>query len=52
MHTQTLDAWRHEHVYLGARHDENERRSGLVVILTATMMIIDIVNTYKSTHDV
>jgi hypothetical protein len=20
MHTKTLDAWRHEHVFLGARH--------------------------------
>jgi len=43
MHTQTLDAWRHEHVFLGARHDENERRSWLVVGLTATMMLVEIV---------
>ena len=43
MHTHTLDAWRHEHVFLGARHDENERRSWLVVSLTATMMIVEIV---------
>lgn len=43
MHTKTLDAWRHEHVFLGARHDENERRSWLVVGLTATMMVVEIV---------
>jgi cation diffusion facilitator family transporter len=43
MHTHTLDAWRHEHVFLGAQHDENERRSWLVVSLTATMMIVEIV---------
>lgn len=43
MHTQTLDAWRHEHVFLGARHDENERRSWLVVGLTATMMVVEII---------
>jgi cation diffusion facilitator family transporter len=43
MHTHTLDAWRHEHVFLGARHDENKRRSWLVVSLTATMMIVEIV---------
>ena len=43
MHTHTLDAWRHQHVFLGAQHDENERRSWLVVGLTATMMIVEIV---------
>jgi cation diffusion facilitator family transporter len=43
MHTHTLDAWQHEHVFLGARHDENKRRSWLVVGLTATMMIVEIV---------
>ena len=34
MHTQTLNSWRHEHVFLGPRHDENERRSWFVVGLT------------------
>jgi cation diffusion facilitator family transporter len=38
MHTETLDSWRHEHVFLGARHAENERRTWIVVALTATMM--------------
>jgi cation diffusion facilitator family transporter len=43
MHTHTLDAWQHEHVFLGARHDENKRRSWLVVGLTTTMMMVEIV---------
>lgn len=40
MHT---DAWRHEHVFLGARHDANERRTWLVVGLTAAMMVVEII---------
>src|ERR1700730_1801963 len=42
MHTHTLDTWRHEHVFLGVRHDENERRTWLVVGLTAVMMVVEI----------
>ena len=34
---------RHEHVFLGDAHEENERRSRLVVALTALMMTIEIV---------
>jgi cation diffusion facilitator family transporter len=43
MHSHTLDGWRHEHVFLGAAHDRNERRTWLVVGLTATMMVVEIV---------
>ena len=43
MHTHTLDAWRHEHVFLGAGHDQNERRTWLVVGLTAVMMVVEII---------
>ncbi|HTR85287.1 MAG TPA: CDF family Co(II)/Ni(II) efflux transporter DmeF [Reyranella sp.] len=42
MHSHTLDDWRHEHVFLGAAHDRNERRTWLVVGLTATMMVAEI----------
>lgn len=42
MHSHTLDGWRHEHVFLGARHDRNEKRTWLVVGLTATMMVAEI----------
>ena len=39
MHSHTLDDWRHDHVFLGAAHDRNERRTWIVVGLTATMMV-------------
>ena len=42
MHSHTLDDWRHEHVFLGAAHDRNERRTWAVVALTATMMVAEI----------
>jgi cation diffusion facilitator family transporter len=37
-----MDDWRHDHVFLGAAHDRNERRTWLVVGLTAGMMVIEI----------
>ena len=43
MHSHTLDSWRHEHVFLGAAHERNERRTWAVVGLTATMMAVEIV---------
>src|SRR5215468_2648818 len=42
MHSHTLDDWRHEHVFLGAAHDRNERRTWLVVGLTAAMMAVEV----------
>src|SRR5215471_8229590 len=42
MHSHTLDDWRHDHVFLGAAHDRNERRTWAVVALTATMMVVEI----------
>jgi cation diffusion facilitator family transporter len=42
MHSHTLDDWRHEHVFLGAAHDRNERRTWLVVGLTTAMMVVEI----------
>jgi Co/Zn/Cd efflux system component len=42
MHSHTLDEWRHEHVFLGARHEHNERRTWLVVALTGTAMLAEI----------
>lgn len=32
----------HEHVFLGLDHDRNERRTWLVIALTATMMVVEI----------
>jgi cation diffusion facilitator family transporter len=41
-----LDAYTHEHVFLGAAHDENARRTRWVVALTAVMMIGEIIAGY------
>lgn len=43
MHSQSIEPWRHEHVFLGDHHDRNERRVWLVVGLTLTMMVGEIV---------
>jgi Co/Zn/Cd efflux system component len=42
MHAQSIDDWQHEHVFLGAEHDRNERRSWAVVMLCLTMMTAEI----------
>ena len=42
MHSHSLDAWRHDHLFLGAGHDRNERRTRWVVVLTAAMMVAEI----------
>jgi cation diffusion facilitator family transporter len=43
-----LDTHTHEHVYLGAAHDENARRTRWVVALTAVMMIGEIIAGYMA----
>jgi cation diffusion facilitator family transporter len=43
MPTPTPDPWSHEHVYLGDAHEANERRTWIVVALTAAMMVGEIV---------
>ena len=43
MHTHSLDAYQHEHVFLGARHSANERKTWAVIALCAAMMIAEIV---------
>jgi cation diffusion facilitator family transporter len=42
MHSQSLEPWRHPHVFLGASHARHERRVWLVVGLTALMMVAEI----------
>lgn len=32
----------HEHVYLGGNHERNERRTWLVIAITAAMMVVEI----------
>lgn len=43
MHSHSLDHWTHDHVFLGARHAHNERRTWFVVVLTLVMMVGEIV---------
>lgn len=43
MHTQSIDDWRHQHVFLGADHARNERRTWIVIGLTAAMMVGEII---------
>ena len=42
MHNHSLAAWQHEHVFLGERHESNERRTWFVVALTTAMMVAEI----------
>jgi cation diffusion facilitator family transporter len=42
MHTRSVEDWQHEHVFLGAQHARRERRTWLVVGLTAAMMVVEI----------
>ena len=42
MHSHSLDDWRHDHLFLGADHARNERRTRWVVVLTAAMMAVEI----------
>ena len=43
MQTHTLDQHMHDHLFLGEKHERNERRTWLVVALTLVMMIAEIV---------
>ena len=43
MHTHSLEPWQHQHVFLGHKHDRHERRTWFVVVLTAVMMVAEIV---------
>jgi len=43
MHSHSIDQWTHDHVFLGSRHDRHARRTWFVVMLTAAMMIGEIV---------
>ena len=43
MHSHSIEPWTHDHVFLGERHDRNERRMWAVVGLTVAMMLVEIV---------
>jgi cation diffusion facilitator family transporter len=38
MHSHSVERWTHDHVFLGAKHEQNERRTWFVVALTLVMM--------------
>jgi cation diffusion facilitator family transporter len=42
MHTQSIDSLRHEHLFLGAHHDRNERKTWTVIALCGVMMVGEI----------
>jgi cation diffusion facilitator family transporter len=42
MHSHSIDQWKHDHVFLGSQHARNERRTWVVVTLTAIMMVSEI----------
>lgn len=42
MSQQDVTALEHEHVFLGANQDRNERKVWLVIVLTTTMMVVEI----------
>jgi cation diffusion facilitator family transporter len=43
MHSHALDRWQHRHFYLGEKHEQHERRTWIVVALTAVTMVAEIV---------
>ena len=40
MHSHSLDRWTHEHIFLGATHARNERRTWFVVALTTVIAFV------------
>ena len=43
MNSTTSESDGHSHVFLGARHEQNERKTWAVIVLCAAMMVIEIV---------
>ena len=43
MHSHSLEPWQHPHVFLGAKHDQHERRTWFVAALTSAMMVAEVV---------
>jgi Co/Zn/Cd efflux system component len=42
MHVESMNAWKHDHVFLGADHARNERRTRIVIALCGAMMVVEI----------
>ena len=43
MHAESMESWKHDHIFLGADHARNERRTRMVVALCGTMMVAETV---------
>jgi cation diffusion facilitator family transporter len=43
MHSQSMDEFRHSHVFLGDTHERNERKTWAVITICAVMMLAEIV---------
>src|SRR6202140_454511 len=43
MHSQSIDSYRHSHVFLGEAHQRNERKTWIVIAICAAMMIAEII---------
>ena len=43
MHTHALERWQHGHSFLGESHERHQRRTLFVVLLTALMMVAEII---------
>jgi len=43
MHSQSMDAFRHSHVFLGEAHERNERKTWAVIAVCTAMMVAEIV---------
>ncbi len=43
MHSHSIERWQHSHVFLGEKHHRHERRTWLVIVLTAVMMVAEII---------
>ncbi len=46
MHTQSIEGFRHSHVFLGAAHERNERKTWAVIAVCAVMMVAEILGGY------
>lgn len=42
MHQESMERFRHDHVFLGADHARNERRTWIVIVLCGAMMVAEI----------
>ena len=43
MHSQSIDDFRHEHIFLGEAHERNERKVWIVIAICAAMMVAEII---------